>query len=77
MTGVLTPTFSAMDARGDNEGIRRLLIRGSRYVLWAVLPLQVGLIVLGKPFLTLWMGARYADSSYPTLVILALPSRWS
>ena len=62
-----------MDARGDIQGIQRVLIRGSRFVLWAVLPIQVGLVVLGKPFLTLWMGQRYAASSYPTLVILALP----
>ena len=62
-----------MDARGDIQGIQRALIRGSRFVLWAVLPIQVGLVVLGKPFLTLWMGQRYAASSYPTLVILALP----
>jgi O-antigen/teichoic acid export membrane protein len=73
VTGVLIPTFSAMDARGDMNGIRSLLIRGSRYVLWAVLPLQVGLIVLGKPFLALWIGPRYATASYPTLVILAVP----
>jgi O-antigen/teichoic acid export membrane protein len=73
VTGVLTTTFSAMDARGDNEGIRGLMIKGSRYSLWAALPVQVGLIMLGKPFLTLWMGPLYAESSYPTLVILAIP----
>jgi O-antigen/teichoic acid export membrane protein len=73
LTGVLTPTFSAMDARGDMEGIRRMTITGSRYVLWAVLPLQVGLFILGKPFLTLWMGPRYAEASHLTLVILAMP----
>ena len=42
-------------------------------MLWVALPLQVGLIIFAKPFLTLWMGSRYAESSYPTLVILAAP----
>jgi O-antigen/teichoic acid export membrane protein len=73
VTGVLMPTFSAMEARGDIEGIQSLLKRGSRYVLWTILPLQVGLLVFGKPFLTLWMGPWYAESSYPTLAILAGP----
>ena len=59
--------------RGEVEGIRSLLITGSRYMLWIVLPFQIGLVLLGKPFLTLWMGARYAESTYPTLVILAAP----
>jgi O-antigen/teichoic acid export membrane protein len=73
MTGVLTPAFSAMDARGENEGIRKLTIRMSRYVFWAILPVQVGLFVLGKPFLALWLGPRYAESSFPTLLVLAIP----
>src|SRR5262249_44709956 len=36
MTQVLTPTISAMDARGDQEAIRRIMLTGSRYVLWLV-----------------------------------------
>src|SRR5262249_49355332 len=38
-----------------------------------VLPIQAGLLILGRPFLTIWMGPRYAEASYPTLAILAVP----
>jgi len=30
-------------------------------------------VLLGKPFLAIWMGARYVDLCYPTLVILTIP----
>src|SRR5262249_22899202 len=53
--------------------IRRVLVDGTRYVLWTILPIQAGLILLGKPFLALWHAPRYADDCYPVLVILALP----
>jgi O-antigen/teichoic acid export membrane protein len=72
-TMVLTPAVSALEARGDNAGIRGVLLDSTRYVLWLILPVQLGLLLLGRPFLSLWMGAEYAEFSYPILVILALP----
>jgi O-antigen/teichoic acid export membrane protein len=73
LTTVLTPAISALEARGDSRAIRDVLINSSRYVLWLILPLQLGLLLLGKPFLSLWMGRDYAEQSFPTLVLLALP----
>jgi O-antigen/teichoic acid export membrane protein len=72
-TTVLTPAVSALDARGDHAGIRAVLVNSTRYVLWLILPIQLGLLLLGKSFLTLWMGADYATLSGPTLLLLALP----
>ncbi len=73
VTAVLTPAVSAWDARGNHDVIQRLLIDGTRWVLWVILPVQAGLLVLGRPFLALWLGPKYAALSYPTLVILAVP----
>jgi O-antigen/teichoic acid export membrane protein len=73
LTMVLTPAFSAWEARGDEGTIRRTFLDGTRWVLWLILPVQAGLLILGRPFLAVWMGPRYADLSYPTLVILAVP----
>jgi O-antigen/teichoic acid export membrane protein len=72
-TTVLTPAVSELEAKNDRAGIRRVLLDGTRWVLWLILPVQVGLFVLGKPFLALWMGPEFAEKSYPTLVILAVP----
>jgi O-antigen/teichoic acid export membrane protein len=74
MTTVLTPAVSTLEARGDLRAIRRMLLKSSRYVLWCILPVQFGLLILGKPFLAVWLrSTEYAARSYPTLVILALP----
>jgi O-antigen/teichoic acid export membrane protein len=72
-TTVLTPAVSVLEAQGNDAAIRRVLLDGTRYVLWLSLPIQAGFVILGRPFLALWLGPKYAELSYPTLVILALP----
>jgi O-antigen/teichoic acid export membrane protein len=62
-----------MEAHGDIGSIRSVLINSTRYVLWFILPIQAGLHLLGKPFLSLWMGPNYVGWSFSTLTILALP----
>src|SRR4029077_19992888 len=73
LTTVLAPAVSTMEARGADEEIRTVLLDGRRYVLGVIVPIQIGMVMLGKPFLTLWMREPYADLSYPTLVILSVP----
>jgi O-antigen/teichoic acid export membrane protein len=73
VTTVLTPAVSAWEARGEDDAIRRTFLDGTRWVQWLILPVQAGLLVLGRPFLAVWMGPRYAELCYPTLVILAVP----
>lgn len=72
-TSVLTPTISALDAQGDLAAIQRVMVYGTRAVLWIILPIEAGLILLGHPFLVLWMGQEIADASFLTLAILAAP----
>jgi O-antigen/teichoic acid export membrane protein len=72
-TTVLTPAVSVLETRGDNQAIRQVLLDSTRLLLWLILPVQVGLLLLGKPFLTLWVGEEHAKQSYLTLVILTLP----
>ncbi|HZT79664.1 MAG TPA: oligosaccharide flippase family protein [Gemmataceae bacterium] len=73
VTTVLTPAVSALEAVGDHAAIRGVLFHSTRWVLWAILPVQAGLLILGRPFLGLWLGQCYADAGYPVLAILALP----
>jgi O-antigen/teichoic acid export membrane protein len=73
LTTVLTPAASTLEAQGELAALRHLLVNGSRTILWLVLPVQLGMIFLGKPFLALWMGPSFAEYSYPVLLILAVP----
>jgi O-antigen/teichoic acid export membrane protein len=73
-TTVLVPAVSTLEAQGDIAGIRKVLVDTTRYVVWLILPIQLGLLLLGKAFLVCWLGSRrHADLINPTLIILALP----
>ena len=71
-TAVLTPTISRLDAKEDFEGIRRVLIAGSRCVVWFILPVQLGMMFFGYTFLSMWMGDRIAEQSFSPLLALSL-----
>lgn len=68
-TTTLTPVFSRREH--DAAGSRELFLTASRAALFLGLPLQLGLWILGKPFLARWLGPDYAERCAPTLMILA------
>lgn len=63
------PTGARFIADRDDERLRQLLIRGTRYILAATAPLSVVFIVLSKPILEVWLGPRFVDAA-PALSIL-------
>ena len=71
VTDTLYPAATRMDARKDLPGLRRLLIDGTKIALVVALPLCMGLILLGKQFIVLWMGSAYASSAI-FLAVLAI-----
>ena len=72
ITATLTPGVSAMEARGDHAGIAKLFLHGTRWMLYLVLPVNIGLWCFGKAFLAKWVGPDFVDGSFPTVAILAL-----
>ncbi len=71
VTTTLTPGVSAMEARGDHAGIRRLFLNATRWVLYIVLPVNLGLWFFGKPFLARWVGPEFVAGSFPAVAVLA------
>jgi O-antigen/teichoic acid export membrane protein len=73
-TVTLTPAISASEARGDLRAVRGYFLTGTRLVLYIVLPIEAGLLLLGKPFLARWLrGMDVADLAGPSLWVLAAP----
>ncbi|MBA4062379.1 MAG: hypothetical protein C0501_01485 [Isosphaera sp.] len=70
-TTTLTPAVSEREAGGDLDGVRRVLLDGTRWVLYLVLPIHLGLLFLGRPFLDRWVGAGYADLCFPATAVLS------
>jgi O-antigen/teichoic acid export membrane protein len=74
VTTVLTPAVSTLEVQGDYAAIRQILLNSTRYVLWLILPIQAGLLTLGRPFIAVWMkDAELARQSSEILLILSLP----
>jgi O-antigen/teichoic acid export membrane protein len=63
IAGALTipvlPTAARYLAERDVERTRALLLRGTRYTLAAIVPMTVVFMVLARPILEVWLGARY------------------
>jgi O-antigen/teichoic acid export membrane protein len=71
-TDPLYPMATRMDSKNDREGLRQLQILGTRIGLLVGLPLCLGLVFLGKQFISLWMGPQYAWSA-SILIVLTIP----
>lgn len=67
----LLPVISRLDRTEGGALQRALVLRGTRYMLAAVVPPTAALIVLSKPMLTTWLGERYADSWVAGAIFLA------
>jgi O-antigen/teichoic acid export membrane protein len=72
ITDTFYPAATRMDAKQDMEGLRELLILGTKITLVIALPLCIGFIFLGEQFITLWMGKAYASSAI-FLIVLTIP----
>lgn len=72
VTTTLAPAVSEREAGGDLEGVRRVYLVATRAVLYLVLPVQLGLLFFGRPFLDRWVGGpAYADWCYPAAAVLS------
>ena len=60
MTMTLIPTVSSLQATGDVQAMRRLLVKSVSYSLYLVLPIVIMMCVFGGPILHAWMGPDYA-----------------
>jgi O-antigen/teichoic acid export membrane protein len=72
MVLVITPAVSKWEATGNLAMIRSLFIKVTRYSLYVAVPVGLGLLILGRPFLGLWMGPQYADACYTTIAICSI-----
>lgn len=71
-TTTLTPAVSQREATGDLDGVRRVLLDGTRGVLYLVLPIHLGMLAFGRPFFARWIGGpQYAEWCFPAMAVLS------
>jgi O-antigen/teichoic acid export membrane protein len=69
---IFTPMSSEFDASGDLSRLRQVFIAGNRACALVIFPICVILVILGKPIIEVWVGAKYLPS-YSILVLLVVP----
>jgi len=77
MTQVLNPLTSELSAIKDYAKIREVLIRGTKFSLLLGLPICATYLIMGRRFISLWMGPQYAISSGNVLIILTITHLFS
>jgi O-antigen/teichoic acid export membrane protein len=65
------PTASRYVATDDERRLRELAVRGSRYTLALFVPLCVTLMVLSKPIIGVWLGARYTEGAAALTILVS------
>ena len=71
---VTAPRASALDAGGNKNGVRRVLLNGGQLATLVILPIALTFMVRGRTFINLWMGPQYGERSGHILWILTLAS---
>jgi O-antigen/teichoic acid export membrane protein len=72
MAIIFTPMSSQFHAVSDFDRLRRTFVAGNRACALIIFPLCATLIILGKPIIASWVGAKYVGS-YSVLVLLLIP----
>ena len=67
----LIPVLSRLSATGDAARERELLLRGTRYLLAAVVPPTIVLMMLADRILEIWLGPAFAAAGGAAAIFLA------
>ncbi|MBE7507717.1 MAG: lipopolysaccharide biosynthesis protein [Planctomycetia bacterium] len=70
MTNVLTPTASALEARGSAEALGKLLVASTKYSSVAAASMCLVPLAVFGPFLRLWLGEEFASLTTLLIVIM-------
>jgi len=77
---VLMPLASQLHAENDRARLRALYLTSTRLTLAVFVPLALGVIIMARPFITVWVGAPYGQYDYLVLILTAasftVTSQW-
>lgn len=56
------PLFSDLNARSEQQKIQDTYLLASKYVVGVILPIAVGIMIVGAPFIGLWIGPEFEQN---------------
>jgi O-antigen/teichoic acid export membrane protein len=66
------PLFSSMAATNRREEIQHVYLYGSKYVVSIILAMAIGVMLVGGPFLGIWLGEDFQRQGDTIIVLLAI-----
>ncbi len=70
IAGPLFPFCAEMEGRGEFEGQRQLLFKGTRYMTMIFIPAVIITMIFARHFIFLWMGQGFTGSVWPARVLM-------
>jgi O-antigen/teichoic acid export membrane protein len=70
VVGLLGPWFSQLLGSGNHDGIRRLVSLSTRIAAALSTIVACSFIFYGRAFIVEWMGSRYVDAYWPSLILV-------
>ncbi|HVP54244.1 MAG TPA: oligosaccharide flippase family protein [Candidatus Eisenbacteria bacterium] len=70
---IFIPMSTQSQAKGDIDGLRKIVIVGNRACAFIIFPITTVLTILGKSVIEVWVGSKYITTSYPVLLVLLFP----
>ena len=71
LTIPVLPAATRYLAENDTERTRELLLRGTRYILAAVIPVALVFMILAEPILRVWLGPKFAVGATAMTLLVA------
>lgn len=70
LTHAFMPLFSGLSAKAENDTIRQVFLVSSRYVVSILLAMGTGALLLGVPFISIWLGPEFGEKAEWLIVFL-------
>lgn len=71
LTASLFPVFSELSSKNSKNEVLDYYLQYTRYFLLLTIPVALGLIFFGTPFISLWISDEYAQGTRIVLVLLS------
>jgi O-antigen/teichoic acid export membrane protein len=72
LTHAFMPLFSALSAQNKTNEIQEIYLRASRYIVGILLPVCVGLTLVGREFIAIWIGEEYIENAQIIIILLVI-----
>jgi O-antigen/teichoic acid export membrane protein len=72
LTHAFMPLFSSLSAQNKTNEIQEIYLGGSRYIVGLLLPVCVGLTLVGSEFIGVWIGKEYMQNAEIIILLLVV-----